>query len=284
MGLILRASRMLALVFCVVGHAAAAPDPALPHETFILESKALAETRRINIYTPPGYAKSASKRYPVLYMPDGGDQEGFPHVTATIDAAIRAGEMRPLIVVGIENTERRRDLTGPTEVAEDRKIAPRVGGSAAFRAFIRDELMPDIRKRVRGNGRTAIIGESLAGLFVVETLFVQPKMFDTYIALSPSLWWNNDALLREASDRLRELPRRGATLYLAAANEPNIAPQTKLLASMLRASASKSLVWYYEPMPRERHDSIYRAAAPRVLRKLFPPVRVRAAASASGTG
>jgi hypothetical protein len=78
--------------------------------------------------------------YPVLYMPDGGLQEDFPHVATTVDTAIRAGEMRPLIVVGIENTERRRGMTGPTQVDEDRKIAPRVGGSAAFRGFIRDEV------------------------------------------------------------------------------------------------------------------------------------------------
>jgi hypothetical protein len=68
--------------------------------------------------------------------------EDFPHVTATVQSLITAGAMRPFIVVGIENPERRRDMTGPTEVAEDRKIAPRVGGSAAFRTFIRDELMP----------------------------------------------------------------------------------------------------------------------------------------------
>ncbi|MBK7769478.1 MAG: hypothetical protein IPI48_02800 [bacterium] len=63
-----------------------------------------------------------------------------------------------------------------------------VGGSAAFRTFIRDELMPEIGKRYRGNGRTAIVGESAAGLFILETFFIEPTLFDTYIALSPSLW------------------------------------------------------------------------------------------------
>ena len=74
--------------------------------------------------------------YPVLYMLDGGLDEDFPHVARDVDTAIRAGEMRPMIVVGIENTERRRDMTGPTTVASDRAIAPHVGGSVAFRAFI----------------------------------------------------------------------------------------------------------------------------------------------------
>src|SRR5688572_28579677 len=106
----------------------AAQEPVPPHETFTIESAVLRETRRINVYTPPQYAEEFAP-YPVLYMPDGGVQEDFPHVAATVDAGIRAGEIRRMIVVGIENTERRRDMTGPTEVEEDRRIAPRVGGS-----------------------------------------------------------------------------------------------------------------------------------------------------------
>src|SRR5690349_15269665 len=73
---------------------APAPEPVLPHQTFTLDSKVLGETRRINVYTPPGYDEDASSRYPVLYMPDGGVEEDFPHVTTDIDVAIRAGEMR----------------------------------------------------------------------------------------------------------------------------------------------------------------------------------------------
>ena len=198
---------------------APASDPILPHQTLTLDSRVLGETRRINVYKPPGYGDAADARYPVLYVPDGGVEEDFPHVTADIDAAIRAGEMRPVIVVGIENTERRRDMTGPTDVATDRKIAPRVGGSANFRAFIRDELIPAIRRRVPGNGQTAIVGESLAGLFVLETFFQEPRLFDIYIALSPSLWWNAQALVRGAAERLRAQPRLTGTLYFATAGD-----------------------------------------------------------------
>src|ERR1700741_2799762 len=127
---------------------AAAQDSVPPHATFTMPSAALGETRRINVYTPPGY-DAGRMRYPVLYMPDGGVEEDFPHVAAAVDAAIRAGEMRPVLVVGIENTQRRRDMTGPTTVARDSTIAPRVGGSAAFRRFIARELMPEVRRRYR---------------------------------------------------------------------------------------------------------------------------------------
>lgn len=250
---------------------AMAAEPVPPHQSFTLESSKLKETRRINVYTPPGYDAAGSTRYPVLYMPDGGTQEDFPHVATTVDTAIRAGEMRPLLVVGIENTERRRDMTGPTKVDEDRKIAPRVGGSAAFRAFIRDELMPQVRRRYRVTDETAIIGESLAGLFIVETFFVQPKLFGTYIALSPSLWWNGEELVRKAGERLKAWPDLRNGLYLSSADEDNIAPAAARLAETLRANAPVGLKWQYEPRPDLRHDTIYRSASPQVLRTWFAP-------------
>jgi hypothetical protein len=250
---------------------APAPEPVLPHQTFTLDSRVLGEPRRINLYTPPGYDQAGTTAYPVLYMPDGGVEEDFPHVTSDIEAAIRAGEMRPVIVVGIENTERRRDMTGPTHVEADRKKAPRVGGSANFRAFIRDELIPAIGKRVRGNGQTAIVGESLAGLFVVETFLQEPQMFDTYIALSPSLWWDAQSLVRGVDERLRARPPLTRTLYLATAGDDDIGDAGKTLAAALRAAASKGLTWYYEPRPDLQHSTIYRAASPGVFRKLFPP-------------
>lgn len=250
---------------------AVASEPIPPHESFTLESKTLKETRRINVYTPPGYTAKGSTRYPVLYMPDGGVKEDFPHVATTIDTAIRAGEMRPLILVGIENTERRRDMTGPTEVDEDRKIAPRVGGSAAFRGFIRDELMPEVRRRYRVTDETGIIGESLAGLFIVETFFLQPKLFGTYIALSPSLWWNKEELVRKAGERLKAQPDLRNTLYLSSADEENIAPAAARLAETLRTNAPAGLKWKFEPRPDLRHDTIYRSASPQVLRKWFAP-------------
>jgi predicted alpha/beta superfamily hydrolase len=253
---------------------AAAQEQAPPHETFTMESAVMGETRRINVYTPPGYTGWGAE-YPVLYMPDGGVREDFPHVAATVDAGIRAGEMRRMIGVGIENTERRRDMTGPTEVAEDRAIAPRVGGSAAFRRFIADELMPEVRRRYRVSGETAIIGESLAGLFIVETFFLQPALFNTYIALSPSLWWNNEALVGGSDARLKQAWWDGLAaprvLYLSSADEEEIVRATGRLAEVLRANETFWLGWQYRPRPELTHATIYRAEAPRVLRALFPP-------------
>jgi hypothetical protein len=238
-------------------------------QAFTLPS-ALGETRRINVYLPPGYGEDAATRFPVLYMPDGGLAEDFVHVADAVHAGISWGTLRPLIVVGIENTERRRDMTGPTEVESDGKIAPRVGGSAAFRAFLRDELKPEVARRYRTSDETAIIGESLAGLFVLETFLLEPELFDAYVAISPSVWWNGGRLVDQAAERLAA-PRPGATLYLTSADEDNIVPAVGRLAATLAARAPTNLTWYHHPMPDQYHDTIYRAAAPKALRILFPP-------------
>jgi predicted alpha/beta superfamily hydrolase len=252
-------------------HAASAPTPADPvpeHQTFTLESRAVGETRVINVYTPPGYASSTAA-YPVLYMPDGGMKEDFPHVANTVDSLIALKAIAPVIVVGIENTQRRRDLTGPTTVAEDSAIAPRVGGSAAFRAFIRDELMPEVRRRWRTTGETAIIGESLAGLFIVETFLLEPTLFRRYVALDPSLWWNDSELLRTAAARPAPAGDAERTLFLSAGSEPTISAGTAKLAETLKARALPKLTLVYEPRPDLDHSTIYRGQGPAALAKVL---------------
>jgi predicted alpha/beta superfamily hydrolase len=239
-------------------------------ETFTIQSKVLGEVRRINVYLPSAYTAAPDTPLPVLYMPDGGMGEDFLHVAGLVQVSVGNGTMRPFVLVGIENTARRRDLTGPTESAEDRKIAPQVGGSATFRRFIRSELMPAVNTRYRTTTETALMGESLAGLFVVETFFVAPDLFDTYIAFDPSLWWNDHELVNSASSRMRAGGSRHRTLYLASSAEDR-SSLTARLAELLGQHAPPTLTWHYEPMPNETHATIYHPAALLALRRLFKP-------------
>jgi hypothetical protein len=264
---------MLAFFTCADGQAradaAAQSEPLVIGETFTINSKALNEIRRINVYVPPGYAEAAATSLPVLYMPDGGIAEDFLHVAGLVQVSVGNGTMRPFLLVGIENTQRRRDMTGPTENEDDKKIAPRVGGSAAFRRFIRDELMPQIKRRYHTTNETAIVGESLAGLFVVETFLLEPDLFDTYIAFDPSLWWNNQKLVEGAGERLRARPKIQKTLYLASSSDDRDA--TQRFADILGKHAPAGLRWHYEPMPDEKHSTIYHPAALKAFRALFKP-------------
>ncbi len=244
--------------------------PLVVGETFTIDSRAVAEARRINVYLPPGYAQSPDAKLPVLYMPDGGVSEDFVHVAGLVQVLTGNGTMRPFLLVGIENTQRRRDMTGPTESEKDKKIAPKVGQSAAFRKFLRDELMPEVKRRYRTTNESAIVGESLAGLFVIETFLLEPNLFDTYLAFDPSLWWNGQALIGRAADSLHNLPESEKTLYFASSSDgtPEI---TESFAEVLRKEAPVRLRWHYEKMPEEKHSTIYHPAALKAFRAGFKP-------------
>lgn len=238
-------------------------------DTFTIDSKVLGERRTINVYVPPDYAKGGP--FPVLYMPDGGMKEDFPHVVGVVDVSIKNAVIRPLIVVGIENTERRRDLAPMTEVAEEKQLAPRAGGTDKFRAFLRDELKPAIAARYRITAESGIIGESAAGLFVVETFLLEPTLFDHYIAADPSVWWNEQALVRSAHPKLAWWSAGPKSLYMANSSQGDaegIAVLTRALASY-----APPVAWTFEPMPDELHGTIYPRAALRGIRRIFaaPP-------------
>ncbi|RYY15224.1 MAG: alpha/beta hydrolase [Cytophagaceae bacterium] len=252
------------------GQAASVAAPLVIGQTFTLHSQVLGETRRLNVYLPAGYAESATQRLPVLYMPDGGLEEDFLHVTGLLQVLVADGSMRPFILVGIENTARRRDLTGPTTVASDLKIAPRVGGSAAFRQFIRQELMPEIQRRYRTTPETAIVGESLAGLFVVETLLLEPTLFTTYLAFDPSLWWNNGQLASRAPALLQGYAGAPRRAYLATSSQGDTAA-TRQLSATLNQAAVRGLSGRYRAMPEETHQTVYHPAALWAFRLAFKP-------------
>lgn len=244
--------------------------PLVIGETFALASQAVGETRRVNVYRPSAWNIPADQPLPVLYMPDGGIGEDFLHVAGLVQVLVANGSMRPFLLVGIENTERRRDMTGPTSDPDDRRIAPRVGGSAAFRRFLRDELMPQLRQRYATTSETAIIGESLAGLFVVETLLREPTLFDTYIALDPSLWWNRGGLIDESASMSAYHVPQGKTVFIATSAERGIAVPSVRLMERLAADAP-GVTRRYVALPEESHQTLYHPAALQALRTLFVP-------------
>ena len=218
-------SALLCLAAPAVTAIEAAPSAATPlviGESFTIASTVLGETRHINVYAARAWDTPPDAPLPVLYMPDGGIAEDFLHIAGLLQVSVANGTMRPFRLVGMENTQRRRDLTGPTIDAKDRAIAPVVGGSAAYRSFIRDELMPQVRQRYRGTGETAIVGESLAGLFVVETLLLEPQLFDHYLAFDPSLWWNRGFLPSQAAGLLGKQGGGKRSLYIASSSEAGL--------------------------------------------------------------
>lgn len=270
----------LALVACAGGQPKCPPPPPPPPtpaqtaggivvgQTFKLHSSVLGEDRTINVYLPPDYAKG-SVSYPVLYALDGGVAEDFLHVAGNIDVATRNEVITPHIVVGIENVERRRDLVPATDIADEKKIAPHAGGTDRFRAFLKDDLLPEIARRFRVTSDAAIIGESFAGLFVLETLLRQPELFDTYIALDPSVWWNGGALVKGARDVLAKWTAKPKRLFIATADYKETQDRIAELRARFDTQKPPGLDVTYAPFPDEHHSTIFPVAESRAYRLLF---------------
>lgn len=160
----LKSTALAITLFCAcTGPAMAyAPDetPIVIGRSTLLESKVLGQLRRINVHTPADYATSG-KTYPVLFLLDGGEREDFPHIAGLAQLGELSWTYREMIVVGIEGIDRRHDLTHPSTVAQEQADFPTLGGSAAYRRFLSEELKPWVAARYRTNGESAIMGESL---------------------------------------------------------------------------------------------------------------------------
>ena len=238
-------------------------DPIPNHETLKINSIFLNEERVINIWTPPSYDTS-NDSIPVLYMADGGIKEDFPHIANTLDTLIKRNKIPNVILVGIENTERRRDLTGPTKIEYDLKYIPNPGGSDNFRKFINDELFPGINQKYRTTSERGLIGESASGLFVMETFILDPNMFDYYIAMDPALWFNEQYLVKNFEILTKENNYKNKRLWFAGSRATDISPFTKDLEKKLKNNKSE-LTWNYVDAPNEKHNTIFRATKEKAL-------------------
>jgi predicted alpha/beta superfamily hydrolase len=210
----------------------------------------------------------------VLYVLDGGVEQDFHHISGLAQLASVNGATRELIVVGIETQDRRGELAFRAAQPRYAQEWPTHGRSAEFRRHLEQEVIPFVEKGWRTSGDRTLMGESLAGLFVVETLLRQPGLFDRHIAISPSLWWDGGALVREAPALLARHDAGQRTLWLATANEgKEMAGLTARLTAALKARAPASLRWTWSPRPKESHATIYHPAALDAIRTFWtvPP-------------
>ncbi|WP_232493873.1 alpha/beta hydrolase [Novosphingobium kaempferiae] len=263
-----RAGSMLLALSCLLSvpgaaiAAAPAPTPITIGQTHLV-AFADDDLRQVNVYLPEGYA-AGTEHYPVLYLIDGGLSQDFLHIAGTSALNAIWGRSLPVIVVGIESKDRRAELIGSAGNAAQHKQYPTAGQSARFRAFLREKVKPLVEADYRTNGDDGVIGESLAGLFIVETWLREPGLFHRYAAIDASLWWD-DAALANAAAGLLAANRGTAELYLTYSNE---GPDTAIAAQRV-ASSGGSLVCL---SPREdlTHATAYHVVSPQALQFLFP--------------
>lgn len=252
----------------IVGQSSVAPTPFTIGIVEQIPSTALEEDRILNIYLPEGYGEDTT-RYPVIYLLDGSYNEDFLHICGLVQFLTMIEVMPKTIVVGIANVDRKRDFTFPTTIAQDKKDFPTTGGSAQFIQFIATELQPYIKARFRTNGTKTIIGQSLGGLLATEILLKQPLLFDNYLIVSPSLWWDGQSLLNSAADLLSKQVDKAAQVIVCVGNEGKIMERdaADLTNVLQKEGYSKGQVKFVS-LPKETHATILHRAAYRGLELL----------------
>jgi predicted alpha/beta superfamily hydrolase len=250
-----------------------------------IQSAALAEKRILNIYLPEGYNKSDTTRYPVVYLLDGSADEDFIHISGLFqfNSFSWINRVPRSIIVGIANVDRKRDFTYPTTVETDRKKLPTTGHSDKFISFLEKELQPFIEKNYRTNASKMLIGQSLAGLLAAEVLIKKPALFNKYIIISPSLWWDKGSLLKQSSEILEEKYSRKTDIYIGVGKEGLVSPvaapgdmphvmevDANVFADKLKYGKSKNVHVYFDYLPQENHGTITHQAVFNALRLLYP--------------
>jgi len=230
-----------------------------------LHSRILGEDRILNIYLPDGYQAGDTTHYPVVYLLDGSADEDFIHVVGLyqFNSFPWINRVPKSIVVGIANVDRKRDFSYPTTITDDKKKFPTTGQSSKFMDLLEQELQPFIQSKYRCNSSRTIIGESLGGLFATEVLVKRPSLFNKYIIISPSLWWDNGSLLRFDSMALIQI-RNQTRVYIGVGKEgltPGNFPRVmevdaNQLADKLQSLKIKNLSIYFDYLPAENHASI----------------------------
>jgi predicted alpha/beta superfamily hydrolase len=244
-----------------------------------VNSKILKEKRQIWVYVPDdgGNSLYAKQKYPVLYLLDGDGHfysvMGLIHQLSQVNGNT---VLPPMMIVGIPNTDRTRDLT-PTHTKGgayvDSNFVRTSGGGENFAAFLEKELIPYIDKNYSTAPYRILVGHSFGGLTAMNILVHHTNMFNSYVAIDPSMWWDNQLLLRQTDTALRTKNFKGKSLFLAIANTMSEGMDTVkvrndtsansihirsilTLSDYLKANQSNGLNWSYKYYNDDNHGSV----------------------------
>jgi len=250
---------------------AASAQPATGTVTkLVLKSTVLGEDRVVLVRTPAGYETNKLK-YPVLYMTDGDAHMG--HTASTIEFLTQNGRIPDLIVVGVTNTDRTRDLTpakSTDKTPEGELRFPTSGGADNFLKFFETELIPEIEERYRVQPYRILAGHSLGGLFAIHAMITKPGLFNSFIAVSPSLQWENSEALKRVTDFLKNQKEMKVSLFVSIGNEPGaIGADFDRFKEVLSKTNIKGFEWQAERMADEDHGSVVLRSHYFGLRKVY---------------
>lgn len=234
-----------------------------------IKSKILNEERTLNIYLPQKFDKT--KSYPIIYLLDGSMNEDFIHVTGLVQFFNQMYSMPETIVVGIANIDRKKDFTFHTDLKDLQKDYPTTGHSDKFINFLDKELKPYIESHFKTTDKY-LFGQSLGGLLATEILLKNPGMFNNYFIISPSLWWDDESLLKQAPQLLSKIKDIKKFIYISVGKgeHPVMVKDAEDLFDVLKKSNKKNWTIEYKMMETDNHATILHRSLYEGLLKLFP--------------
>ncbi len=251
---------ILALSFtCQAQKLTASKTPLIIGETLTFHSEILQEDRKLNIYLPQNYVADSTKSYPVIYVLDGSLDEDFIHIAGLVQFCSFSwiNTVPETIVVGIANVDRQKDFTYPTHHKQDQKDFPTSGNSAAFIDFIAEEVQPQINSQYRTTDSQMLIGQSLGGLLAAEILIKKPELFDQYVIVSPSLWWDDQSLLKQYNSKITSVK----SIYIAVGKEGEVMERdAKSLFDAVMEQAGPQLQTHFKFYETKTHGDVLHQA------------------------
>lgn len=260
---------MMLAVNSMVSAQAAAVKPLTIGEVRTIKSKTLNEERTLNIYLPQNFDKA--KAYPIIYLLDGSMNEDFIHVTGLVQFFNQMYSMPETIVVGIANIDRKRDFTFHTDLKDLQKDYPTTGHSEKFITFFEKELKPYVESQFKTTEKY-LFGQSLGGLLATEILLKKPEMFNNYFIISPSLWWDDESLLKQAPQLLSKSADTKKFVYVSVGKgeHPVMIKDAENFYDVLKKAGKKNWTVEYKMMETDNHATILHRSLYEGLVKLFP--------------
>ncbi len=250
------------------------------HEVLTFDSKTKGEGQILYVHKPLNYDQEPEKRYPVIYVLD--PEERFAHtlVAQELLSAYTNSAVPASIIVGVKSVDRYFDFSPKTSNAW--QVPPFIkstGGAELFRVYLTQDVIPTIEKKYRTAPFRVIVGHSMGGLFVLETLLEQPSLFKAYIVLDPSTFWNNGEIVDQFIEEAKSLNIKAGRLFLADGLVPEtievkLEPNQERLEKYLLANPLPNISYKYLGLRGELHNEMPFQAVYQGLKAVFFDYRV----------
>jgi len=233
-------------------------------------SKILSEERTFSVYLPRGY-DHANAKYPLLLALDGY----FLWTISTVDYLSFAGDIPQMVVLAIDSTDRDRDFTPTNSKNLEGEEVPSSGGAKNFLRFLETELIPHLESRYRLEPFRLLAGHSMGGLFVSYALLENPGLFQAYLAMSPTLPWDSDWLIRQMESKLPGQYPRQIFYQLGMDNQGGpMLDSAQAFMAMLKQKSPGKLEYGFTRYEHESHISCYQIALYHALKAIYAPYKL----------